>query len=74
MHSYKHFLTRLGLLLSVSILLALGLTGVTTAAATPKAVTLTVGPGFSIRFTVTGKQATTLKAGAPYRLTIRDRS
>jgi plastocyanin len=74
MDMYKHFLKRLAVLSSVSILLALHLTAVTTAAAAPKAVTGTVGPGFTIGLTLAGKKVTTLKAGVPYRFTIRDRS
>ena len=43
-------------------------------AATPKPVVGTVGPGFTIGLTQDGKKVSKLKAGIPYRFTIRDRS
>jgi plastocyanin len=43
-------------------------------AATPKTVTGTVGPGFTIGLTMNGKKVTKLKAGTPYRFVIKDRS
>jgi plastocyanin len=43
-------------------------------AATPKPVVGTVGPGFTIGLTQDGKKVSKLKAGVPYRFTIRDRS
>ena len=39
----------------------------TGSAATAKTVNGTVGPGFTIRLTMNGKQVTKLKAGKPYR-------
>src|SRR5215216_6008667 len=44
------------------------------AAATPKPLTGTVGPGFTITLTTQGKNVTKLKAGTPYRFVISDRS
>jgi plastocyanin len=43
-------------------------------AATVKTVNGTVGPGFTIGLTMTGKKATQLKAGTAYRFVISDRS
>jgi plastocyanin len=43
-------------------------------AATPKTVTGTVGPGFTIGLTLQGKKVTKLKAGTPYRFVINDRA
>jgi plastocyanin len=34
----------------------------------------TVGPGFTISLTMSGKKVTTLKAGVPYRFVVNDRS
>ena len=53
--------------------LALLLAG-STLAATPKTVVGTVGPGFTIGVTLDGKKVSKLKAGVPYRFTIKDRS
>lgn len=61
------------LLLAALALAALAATG-SGSAATPKAVTGTVGPGFTIGLTLQGKKVTKLKAGTPYRFVIRDRS
>jgi plastocyanin len=44
------------------------------AAAAPKTVKGTVGPGFTIAMTMDGKKVTTLKAGVAYRFRITDRS
>src|SRR5215208_8192500 len=44
------------------------------AAATPKAVAGTVGPGFTITLTTQGKNVAKLKAGTAYRFVISDRS
>jgi plastocyanin len=44
------------------------------AAANPKTVTGTVGPGFTITLTMQGKKVTRLKAGTAYRFVISDRS
>jgi plastocyanin len=44
------------------------------AAAAPKAVQGSVGPGFTISLTAGGKTVSKLKAGVPYRLVIDDRS
>ncbi len=54
--------------------LALALTA--TAPAAPSAQTLqgTVGPGFTISLTLSGKKVTKLKKGVRYRFVIRDRS
>jgi plastocyanin len=43
-------------------------------AATPKTVEGTVGPGFTIGLTMSGKKVTKLKAGTAYRFIITDRS
>ena len=53
--------------------LALALTAAPAAAA-PKLVQGTVGPGFTIKLTLAGKKVTKLKSGVPYRFQIRDRS
>ena len=44
------------------------------AAAAPKTVTGTVGPGFTIGLTMQGKKVTRLKAGTPYRFVIHDQA
>lgn len=44
------------------------------ASATPKTVTGTVGPDFSISLKLAGKNVTKLKAGVAYRFVINDRS
>ena len=46
----------------------------TGSAATAKTVNGTVGPGFTIRLTMNGKQVTKLKAGKPYRFVISDQA
>ena len=43
-------------------------------AASAKTVNGTVGPGFTIRLTMNGKQVTKLKAGKPYRFVISDQA
>ena len=43
-------------------------------AATPKTVKGTVGPGFTIGLTMSGKKVVKLKAGKAYRFVISDRS
>jgi plastocyanin len=43
-------------------------------AASAKTVNGTVGPGFTIRLTMQGKNVTKLKAGTAYRFVISDRS
>ena len=53
--------------------LALALTAAPAAAA-PKIVQGTVGPGFTIKLTLAGKKVTKLKKGVSYRFQIRDRS
>src|SRR5437773_253712 len=55
------------------IVAALAATG-SGSAATPKTVTGTVGPGFTIGLTMQGKKVTKLQAGTPYRFVISDRS
>ena len=52
---------------------ALAATG-SSSAASPKTVNGTVGPGFTIRLTMNGKQVTKLKAGKPYRFVISDQA
>ena len=44
------------------------------AAAAPKTLTGTVGPGFTIGLTMQGKKVTRLKAGTPYRFVIHDQA
>jgi plastocyanin len=44
------------------------------AAPAPKTMQGSVGPGFTIKLTLGGKKATTLKKGVRYRLVISDRS
>ena len=61
-------------LLGAATALALALSGFGSAASTPKAVTGTVGPGFTIGLELGGRKVTKLKAGVPYRFVIRDRS
>jgi plastocyanin len=53
---------------------AISLLLVATAAAAPKTVAGSVGPGFTISLKLDGKKVTKLKAGVPYRFTITDRS
>jgi plastocyanin len=52
---------------------ALAVTGIGSTAST-KTVKGTVGPGFTIRLSMTGKRVTKLKAATPYRFVISDRS
>jgi plastocyanin len=54
--------------------LALALAAPTLAAPAPKTVQGTVGPGFTINLTLSGKKVTKLKKGVRYRFLIRDRS
>ena len=54
--------------------LALALTATAPAASAPKLVQGTVGPGFTIKLTLAGKNVTKLKKGVPYRFQVRDRS
>jgi len=53
---------------------ALAATGSSSAAASAKTVKGTVGPGFTIALTMSGKNVTKLKAGTPYRFVISDRA
>jgi hypothetical protein len=55
-----------------AVALALLLAG--TGSAAPKSVVGTVGPGFTISLKFGGKTVTKLRAGAPYRLVVNDRS
>ena len=57
-----------------AILFGFALAGTSPAAAAPKALQGSVGPGFTISLTTGGKTVTKLKAGVPYRLMINDRS
>ena len=59
------------LLLGAVAAAALAATG-SGSAASPKTVTGTVGPGFTIGLTMQGKRVTKLKAGTAYRFVIRD--
>jgi plastocyanin len=61
------------LLLGALALAALALPGIGSTA-TAKTVQGTVGPGFTIRLTASGKPVTKLRAGVPYRFVISDRS
>jgi plastocyanin len=61
------------LLLGVVAAAALAATG-NGLAASPKSVTGTVGPGFTIGLVMHGKKVKKLKAGTAYRFVIRDRS
>jgi len=61
------------LLLGVVAAAALAATG-DGLAASPKTVTGTVGPGFTIGLVMHGKKVKKLKAGTAYRFVIRDRS
>ena len=61
------------LLLGAVVAAALAATG-SGSAASPKTVTGTVGPGFTIGLTMQGKRVTKLKAGTAYRFVIRDRA
>jgi plastocyanin len=54
--------------------LALALVATSPAAALPKTVQGSVGPGFTINVTLKGKKVTTLKKGVRYRFVISDRS
>jgi plastocyanin len=61
------------LLLGAVAAAALAVTG-SGMAASAKTVNGTVGPGFTIRLTMQGKNVTKLKAGTAYRFVISDRS
>src|SRR5438046_8130368 len=61
------------LLLGAAAAVALAATG-SGLAASPKTVTGTVGPGFTIGLAMHGKKVTKLKAGTAYRFVVRDRS
>ena len=61
------------LLLGVVAAAALAATG-SGSAASAKTVNGTVGPGFTIGLTMSGRKVTNLKAGAAYRFVISDRS
>jgi plastocyanin len=53
---------------------ALALACAGNAAAAPKTVVGTVGPGFTITLKLNGSNVTKLKAGVPYRFVINDRA
>jgi plastocyanin len=53
---------------------ALTLASVGSAAAAPKPVAGSVGPGFTISLKFQGKKVSKLKAGVAYRFTVNDRS
>jgi plastocyanin len=53
---------------------ALALVFAGNAAAAPKTVVGTVGPGFTITLKLNGSNVTKLKAGVPYRFVINDRA
>lgn len=53
---------------------ALALSSTAPAAAAPKTVQGSVGPGFTINLTMGGKKVSTLKKGIPYRFAIADRA
>ena len=61
------------LLLGAVVAAALAATG-SGSAASPKTVTGTVGPGFTIGLTMQGKRVTKLKAGTAYRFVISDQA
>jgi plastocyanin len=61
-------------LAAAAIGLTLALTATAPAAAAPKTVLGTVGPGFTINLTLGGKKVTTLKQGVRYGFLIRDRA
>lgn len=63
----------LSLLLGAVAAAALAVSG-SGLAASPKTVTGTVGPGFTIGLAMHGNKVTKLKAGTAYRFVIRDRS
>jgi plastocyanin len=70
-----HRLAAFGLVLALAGALAAGaLAAGSGGAAAPKTVQGTVGPGFSIGLTMSGKRVTKLKAGKPYRFVISDRA
>jgi plastocyanin len=66
--------TRTRALLVSAVAVAALATAGSGSAATVKTVNGTVGPGFTIGLTMQGKKVTKLKAGAPYRFVISDRS
>jgi plastocyanin len=57
-----------------AIACGLALAGTSPAAPAPKVVQGSVGPGFTISLTASGKTVSKLKAGVPYRVVINDRS
>lgn len=62
---------------NIAIAAAIGaftLAGTAPAAAAPKTLHGSVGPGFTINLTAAGKAVSKLKAGVPYRIAITDRS
>ena len=61
------------LLFGATVVAALAATG-SGSAASAKTVNGTVGPGFTIKLTMQGKNVTKLKAGVAYRFVISDRS
>jgi plastocyanin len=61
-------------LAAIASALGLALVGHAPAAATPKTVHGTVGPGFTIKLTLGGKKVTTLKKGVRYRFLISDQA
>ncbi len=63
----------LGIAATVAVV-ALSLVLVGAAAAAPKTVVGTVGPGFTIGLKLEGKKVTKLKPGVAYRFVVKDRS
>ena len=73
MHRMAH---KLMLATAFGALALLAAAGVATAgsAGSPKTLDGSVGPGFSIKLALGGKPVTKLKAGVPYRFTIKDQA
>jgi plastocyanin len=67
-------MARVFVLGSVVAIAAISLLLIATASAAPKNVVATVGPGFTIDVKLDGKKVTKLKAGVPYRFTVKDKS
>ena len=67
-------MTRTLVSLFAAATLALAVVAGPAAAAAPKTVKGTVGPGFTIALTMDGKKVKTLKTGVAYRFQITDRS
>ena len=67
-------MTRIFGIAATAAIVALSLMVVGTAAAAPKTVVGTVGPGFTIGLKLDGKKITSLKPGVAYRFVIKDRS